>query len=466
MSGSQTYMQLLGGNRPFRRLLAGHFASELGNWFNFIAALGLVRHVSNASAEAASLVLIARLAPFALFAPVAGALVDRMSRRTVMMFADAGRAVVALGFLFVRDADNLWIAYLCTIAATILAAFFEAAKNGAVPNIAGEEGLLAGNGLMFSSRFLLMSIGAALGGVTVAQLGYEAAFGINAISFVVSALAIWRIPAHLMHCKDNDAQRASSSLVIKEIELTRKTNRVAEALKVVGRDLREGWSYIASHKLVSAIIAVNILWATGGGAINLVYDRLGGVTFAGGNTTANWDADTAVSILYAAAGVGMFIGMFAARKVGAWVEAKDKIVAFIGWTLIAHGLVFALCGVVPGIWLCALMILISRIIIGVEFAVQETLMMRLLPDNLRGRVFTTDRAAEIAVMSVVTGIGGWSLQIISPRTLAVISGLLAATPGVLWLALFATNKLQMPTRFENDAQVADLTCDEALAIGK
>ncbi len=74
--------------------------------------------------------------------------------------------------------------------------------------------------------------------------------------------------------------------------------------------------------------------------------------------------------------------------------------------------------------------------------------MRLIPDNLRGRVITTDRAAEILVMSISTVFAAWSLRAISPRTLTIISGLLSAAPGLLWLALFASGKLRMPPEVE------------------
>ncbi|PYS68139.1 MAG: MFS transporter, partial [Acidobacteria bacterium] len=66
---SLTYMQLLRRNRSFRRLWTGPVISELGNWFNFIAALGVVRVVSNAAPEATTLVLLFRMVPFTLFAP-------------------------------------------------------------------------------------------------------------------------------------------------------------------------------------------------------------------------------------------------------------------------------------------------------------------------------------------------------------------------------------------------------------
>ena len=55
-----TYGQLLKGNRNFRNLLAGQVVSELGNWFNFIAGLGLVRLVSDASPAAAGILFACR----------------------------------------------------------------------------------------------------------------------------------------------------------------------------------------------------------------------------------------------------------------------------------------------------------------------------------------------------------------------------------------------------------------------
>lgn len=436
---SLTYIQLLRGNRSFRRLWAGQVVSELGNWFNFIAALGLVRSVSAAAPEATALMLIAQLGPFALFAPLAGAFVDRWSRRTVMILSDALRAVMALGFLLVRGPEDLWLAYSCIVCASLLAAFFEAGKNAAMPNIVGSSGLLPGNALMFSSRFLLMSFGAALGGAASARFGYQAAFVINSISFLVSAASIWLIP-------EQETRQA-----LDESKQGREAVETGRRLRVLA-DVREGWAYIARHPLVAALIGINIMWATGGGAVNLVYDRLGGVVFAG---QGGLQGDAGVAALYATVGAGLFIGMMLARRVGVHVEMHGLTAKFIGWAIIAHGIFFALAGLMPTLGLAGLMIFLSRLVIGVEFALQETLMMRLLPDHLRGRVFTTDRAAEILVMSFSTIIAGWSLHAITPRTLTVISGLLCGSPGVMWLVLFASGRLHMPRRAEDQSAAED-----------
>ena len=191
---SLTYGELIRGNRNFRNLLAGQFISELGNWFNFIAGLGLVRLVSEASPTAAGLFFVARLLPFALVSPIAGTFVDRFSRRTVMIATDLLRSVVALSFLLVTNAENLWIAYLATVLLHTFGAFFDGAKNAAAPNLTGKEGLLAGTALLFSTRFLLMAIGSALGGWAAAVFGYKVAFMINAASFLISAFSVWLIP--------------------------------------------------------------------------------------------------------------------------------------------------------------------------------------------------------------------------------------------------------------------------------
>lgn len=408
--------------------------SELGSWFNFIAGLGLVRVVSGGVPEVTAWLLISRTLPFALFAPLAGALVDKWSRRNVMIVSDVARTVFSLGFLFVKSPRHLWIAYACSVIIALFTALFEAAKNAATPNITGDEGLLAGNALMFSSRFLLMSIGAALGGWASDIFGYEAAFIINALSFLVSAFSVWLITEKEMRQKDENANK----------------ERVR-----MHTDLKEGLTFVLNHPLVATIFLVNIIWATGGGMTNLISDRLGSIVFV----NDSWlKGDSAIAALYTSAGLGLFIGMLFARRVGTFVEVRRLTVPFIGWTIFAHGIIFGLAGYAPSLWIACLLYIISRALLGVEYAVQDTLFMRLVPDNLRGRVYISDRAAEISVMSLATYVAGKSLHFISPSKLTLIAGLLASLPGLMWLLLFASKRLTLPnfvTSKENQEQIQE-----------
>jgi MFS family permease len=406
---SLTYGELLSTNRNFRNLLAGQFISELGNWFNFIAGLGLVRVVSEASPAAAGMLFVCRILPFALASPIAGTFVDRFSRRTVMIVSDVTRAGVALTFLLVTSADDLWIAYVATALLSAFGAFFDGAKNAATPNLTGKDGLLAGTALMFSTRFLLMAVGSALGGWAAYYFGYQIAFIINAASFLVSAWTVWLIPEEAVSEKaDREIERESFWF-----------------------EMKEGFHYAVHNRFAFTILIMNVIWATGGGAINVVFERMGGVYYA---AKESWNPDLAVAMLWTAAGFGLFVGMMIAHRTSVFLERRKSVYSFVGSALIIHGLMFAVAGIMPSLLLFAVLTFVSRAIVGVEYAVQETMFQRSLPDSIRGRMSTLDRGAELGMFGVSSYFASLAMYQISPQTLTVISGLLAATSGIVWFA--------------------------------
>ena len=398
-------------------MLWGQVVSELGNWFNFIAGLGLVRLVSDASPTAAGILFICRVLPFALFSPIAGTFVDRFSRRTVMIWSDLLRVVVALMFLFVTSAENLWIAYVSMALLSVLGAFFEGAKNATTPNLTGKEGLLAGTALIFSSRFLLMAIGSALGGWAAAIFGYQVAFVINAVSFLISAFSVWLIP--------DEATREQGNY---ESRITNYENGKAKRPSFF-TELKEGLRYTVENHFALTILIMNVIWATGGGAINVVFERMGGVFFA---EKENWNPDIAVAMLWTAGGFGLFFGMMVAHRTSGILDRKNNHNSFIGWALIIHGVLFALAGYMPSLWLFAFFTFISRAIVGVEYAVQETMFQRSLPDYIRGRISTLDRGAELTVFGLSSYLASLSMYQISPQFLTVISGILSGVAGIVW----------------------------------
>ena len=427
-----TYSQLLKSNRNFRNLLWGQFISELGNWFNFIAALGLVRVVSEASPTAAGILFVCRLLPFALFSPIAGTFVDRFSRRTAMIFSDLIRVAVALMFLLVSDTENLWIAYVATALLSTLGAFFEGAKNAAMPNMTGKDGLLAGTALMFSTRFLLMAIGSALGGWAAAIFGYQVAFLINAASFLASAFSVWLIPEEATREK-TEPLRTGEAVLTSPITAAggfapmASLNRRQRQSFIT--ELKEGFRYTIKNHFALTILLMNIIWATGGGAINVVFERMGGIVFA---EKENWNPDIAVALLWTAGGFGLFLGMMIAHRVSTFLDRKNWNSPFIVWTLIVHGVLFAVAGYMPTLWLFMFFCFVSRAIVGVEYAVQETMFQRSLPDYIRGRISTLDRGAEMTVFGLSSYAASWSMLAISPEFLTVVSGILSASAGVLW----------------------------------
>ncbi|MEZ5344351.1 MAG: MFS transporter [Pyrinomonadaceae bacterium] len=419
-----SYKQLFTQNRNFRNLFWGQLISELGNWFNFVAGLGLVRLVSDESPIAAGMLLFWRTLPFALLMPLAGAVADRFSRKMVLIVTDLLRFFFALLFLLITGPEHLWLAYFASILLSSATAFFDGAKNAATPNITGKDGLLSGTALMFSSRFLLMFIGGALGGFAAVFFGYKIAFIINSVSFLGSAISIWLIPADAMREKSVEQRREELAAGIKW---------------GFASEIKDGFVYTVKNRFALTILLMNIIWATGGGATNIIFEGLGTQIF-----TNYENKDLVYSVLLSVNGLGLAIGMFIAHPVAGFVERKSITREFIGWALIAHGIFFAIGGYMPTLWLVAVFVVISRVLIGAEYAVQETLFQRSLPDYIRGRISTLDRGAEITMFSVSSFAAGVSLTVISAQLLAVIAGLMASASGIVWFLRTPKNGDQIP----------------------
>ncbi|MBK9313417.1 MAG: MFS transporter [Acidobacteria bacterium] len=418
------HAELLKGNRNFRQLWFGQVISELGTWFSFIAELGLVQKYSGSSWMTTWL-LVARLLPVLIMAPFAGVVVDRYDRRQVMIISDVLRALIALGYLSLGFGAPVWVAVLCSGLMSASNTFFDAAKNASIANMVARHEMLTANVLMFSTRFLQLTLGAALGGLTAAKFGYNAAFVINSLSFLLSAWFIIAIPASAMR------RRVEQS---GEVQVEAKSN----AFLV---DVREGFAYIRANRFVRAVIMVNVGWAMGGGMNNLIFDRMSRVEFRNfGGSNGDW----AMALLTTAAGAGLFAGMMMARRAGAFAVNDRRAGNYIGWSLLIHGICFAMAGLMPTLWLFSLFVAVSRMILGAEFGVQETLMMRVLPDEYRGRVFTTDRAMELSMMMLATLLAGFLMTKISPRSVMVVSGLLSALPGAVWLTAMWLNRITVP----------------------
>jgi MFS family permease len=453
---SATYSELLRGNKNFRNLWAGQMISELGTWFSFIAELGLVRMFSG-SALATTALMLARLLPFLIVAPIAGVFVDRRSRKQIMIATDLLRGAVALLYLAAAALGSVWAVCVCSAMMSSLAVFFEAAKNASIPNLVTPRELLTANVLMFSTRFLQFTIGSALGGVTAARFGYNIAFVVDSFSFIASACFVALIPAatmskhgsekvavahevsaghHLAHVGDPMSAEDVSGVLF-----AGPPEPVAQANRRFFADLREGLAYIWATPFVRAVIMVNVGWAMGGGMNNILYDQIGGHLFAEGER-----GDWSVAMLFTGAGVGLFLGMVLARRAGAWVGGERRATHFIGWALIVHGAFFSAAGLMPSLGWITLCVSISRFIIAMEFGLQETLVMRIVPDEYRGRVFTTDRSLELGMMTISMIVAGWLLKWLSPLTMMVVSGMLSATPGVVWLLAMWLKRFSVPAR--------------------
>jgi MFS family permease len=439
---SATYKQLLTANKDFRLLWTGQVISELGNWFSFIAELGLVRMFSG-SAWATTALMAARMLPFLLVAPIAGVFADRLPRKQIMIITDILRAVIALIYIPAMAFGKVWIIILCSFVMLSLTMFFDAAKNAATPNIVTSKELLTANVLMLSNRFLQYTLGVALGGLVAAKFGYTTAFLVNSLSFIGSALFIAPISGHKMRkAVEEKSEFVLQTEDVSQLTVNQLTNQSENKPQRMHffSDLREGLTYIWATPFVRAVILINIAWATGGGMPNILFEQIGGHVFKIGER-----GDWSVAAMFASAGLGVFLGMVLARRVGDYLVEERRAAYFIGWSLFAHGILFAAAGFATSLIGMLPFIAASRFLLGLEFGVQETMVMRVLPDDYRGRVFTTDRSLEFGMMTFSMGIATWLLNYMSPLETLVLSGLLSASPGVLWLIAISFAKFRVPS---------------------
>src|SRR4030088_1770810 len=193
-----SYVRLLRDNRNFRRLWAAQIVSEIGDWFYTLSIYSLLLQLTG-RASSVALALVLQVLPQTFIGPTAGVVNDRVRRKYVMITADLLRFVIVLAMLLVRSRSMVWLVYPLLVAETIMAAFFEPARNAVIPSITPENDVLLANTLSSATWSVNLLIGASVGGVVAALLGRDAVFLLNALSFLASAVLIGGMKFHETH---------------------------------------------------------------------------------------------------------------------------------------------------------------------------------------------------------------------------------------------------------------------------
>ena len=141
-------------------------------------------------AESVALALVLQVLPQTLIGPTAGVVNDRLRRKRVMIAADIGRMAIVFCMLLVRSRATVGLVYPLLVAETLLAAFFEPARNAVIPNIVAQKDVVLANTLSSSTWSVNLMVGATAGGFVAAFLGRDAVFVLNALSFLMSAVLI------------------------------------------------------------------------------------------------------------------------------------------------------------------------------------------------------------------------------------------------------------------------------------
>jgi MFS family permease len=396
------YLALLRENPAFARLYAAQLTSFAGDWFATVALLGLALELTG-SAALASLVLVLQTGGFAAASPVAGILADRLDRRRLMVVADVARVPVALGFLLARDADTLWIAFVCVALLAIGAAFFEPTSSAALPNLVAPERLAEANVLIGSAWGTMLAVGAALGGLVAVALGRDVAFVLNALSFAVSALLI--------------------------IGIRRPLQQPREAAPGGGRpgiveSLLAGLRFARSSRLIAAFVLSKATFGVGTGVV-VMLAVFGSEVFDSG--------DAGIGVLFAARGLGALAGPFLARAI-VGVEDRGLLRGILG-SLVVVSVSYALFPLAPGIWLAGGLVLLAHLGGGAQWMLSSLGLQRATPDALRGRLFSFDYGLVTTVITLSTLLAGTLADALAPNLAVWAMVSLIALAGLGWLVL-------------------------------
>lgn len=400
-----SYWALVRGNKAYRRLWLGQVISLAGDWFRTIALYALVLRLTGASGLALSGVLIAQTLPMFLLGPIAGVVVDRFNRKTVMIGADLVRALLTVGFLFITTADQLWLAYVLMAAVMSVSTFFHPAYVATIPNVTRREELVAANALGSATWAAMLAIGSGLGGVVTATLGIHTAFWIDVATYVVSAVCIARVTIPARAAEKNDAD--------------------ASAQHNGWQEFVRGLRYMGTHAHVRRLLSVKV-WSAGvGGGMVLLSAIFAEKVFQIGVT--------GMGMFYMVRGIGAVCGPILARRIVG--EAPRAMYRTIG---VAFGLMAALYVVfasMPTVPAAAVALCLGTMAANVLWVFSSTLLQISVPDTYRGRVFATDFALLTVIMALSTFVAGWAMDQmgISPRVLTTMLGCLLFLPAAFWL---------------------------------
>ncbi len=404
------YVALLRRNRNFRLLFIGQTISQLGDWFNAVAVYALLLDLTG-SATAVAWMMVVQFMPVAIVGPMAGVIVDRVDRRALMIGADIARGFLILGLLFVRRADQVWIAYAVMAATVTGSAFFEPARTATIPNLTSAEELLPANALSSATWSAMLAIGASIGGIVTAAFGRNIAFTVNAASFFASA-------GFILQTRYESGPAPGI--------------RREGFLALVGvHDLVDGIRYLRKHAHVAALMLVKAGWGLAGGVL-LLLTIFGQRVFplAGG-------AAAGIGVLYGARGVGAGLGPIALR----WIVGQEPrtLRRAIAPAFFMVGVFYVALAGAPSIAVAALCVLFAHFGGSILWVFSTVLLQIEVPDNFRGRVF----AAELALVTLVTSASAYCTSYAldrlawSPRTLSLTLGMTFAVPGTLWLVILS-----------------------------
>lgn len=391
------------GRTAVRRVAFARAISLTGSQAAFAALAYIVYRLTDNSAAWVSLTLLLTMGMQGLVQPIASWFGDRFDRRRVLVVSDLLAAAGFVALAFARTPGQL-VAIACVTA--VLESPVWAVSAAALPNLVDDDDLSWANGQVTIGRNLGNFAGPLLGTAIAAafapgedpptdrlHLVGAFVFGINAVSFLVSAWLVGRTPGRF-----NDARPSEPEHV----------------------GIRAGFRYAMSDRVLRAILIGWSVLILGAGLIlvaEIPYaDAFGQGALGYGLLNALWGGGAAAGAVLA----------------GRWLTAAKEPSALLV-SFFVGGLIMFAIGWSP-LWILALVLVVAEgICEGVASVSEQGLLQRRTPDEVRSRVVGAVEAATLLALAISLTAGGPIVDALGPRAAYHIGGLTTILAAVIVL---------------------------------
>ena len=370
-------------NRDYILLMGGQGVSAIGSQVSWIA-FPLLIFVLTHSAAQTGLITAVRSLPYVVFMLPAGAIVDRIDRKRLMIFCDSGRAL-ALGSIPIALAlghlTYLQL-YIASLVEGTLYVFFTVANFAALPRIVEQEQLATAKGQDEMVSSLASMIGPALAPILYA-IGSDVPFLVDAVSYVVSVISLCFMKVQFQA----DRTRDDSSHLLQEI--------------------REGLVWLWHQPLLRFLAILTF------GLITPCYGYVLLIIVLGQHLHAT---SVALGLIFASSGVGSVVGaLVAAPLYKRFGFSKVLIVSAWLWALL--WLLYALA---PTPLILGIINALSFTVVPVYMVVQDSYRLSVIPDALQGRVNSVFQLIAFSGQPLGMAVTGLLLQLVGPVLTIVI----------------------------------------------
>lgn len=395
-------------HRSFALLWTGQTISRLGDSLYRIALAWWVLEKTGSAVTMGTVLVLSQI-PLLLFLLIGGVVVDRLPRIRIMFVADifSGLVIAFVAVFAWFDLLQIWHIYIASMLFGFVEAFFFPAYQAVVPEITPSELLTSANSLNGLSQRVTGIVGPALGAALVAAGGTSVTFGLDALSFFISALCV--LP--LLRSDPDQIQRQEEVMQAAQGQKPAEAS-FKETLRHGFTDLVEGFRLVIRIPWIWITILlfgfVNIMEA-GPRAVAmpfLIKEDLG--------------ADVELlGLLGSAASLGFVVGMI---WMGQYVRLRRRgLLAYL--SIIVTG-----CALLPFAFkLPAPVLMISMFFSGLSTSVFALIwthtLQEMVPGEMLGRVYSIDALGSFVLLPIGFALSGWATDLFGAPTVFLIGGL-------------------------------------------